>query len=432
MKKYMSKLKYLLVVIPLVLLMVGLLGSPYKAMADSNTLATLCMLADVSQSDIDSKKAERDRARSEAAGYESQASELRTEKGNLQGELEELNGLSEEQREQYEQISHELAEALIAKADALDTYIESQNRLEETRLRFSTRISVMFEYQNKSTLEVLLESDSIAGFFTNMELIALIADSDNQAVDEMQIALDDAELQADLALQEAEDMQEIANEKSAQLVELEERIGVTEAALEDVTTKISTLEQKEAELNAYANTLDSEIKDLQDKLYAQQQKQQQASSSSSSSSGSSSGTTRSSGGGGLQWPTWCTTITSYYGNREHPVYHTIRFHSGIDIGAWYGDSVMAAKGGTVIVCETPVAGQDTGGSGYGNYVVIDHGNGLSTLYGHMRNVYVSNGQTVSAAQSIGEVGSTGTSSGPHLHFEVRVNGSTVDPLGYLP
>ena len=88
MKKYMSKLKYLLVVIPLVLLMVGLLGSPYKAMADSNTVATLCMLADVSQSDIDNKKAERDRARSEAAGYESQASELRTEKGNLQGSQE--------------------------------------------------------------------------------------------------------------------------------------------------------------------------------------------------------------------------------------------------------------------------------------------------------------------------------------------------------
>lgn len=437
-KRIISKAKYLLLILPVALILAGLFSSPYKVFADTKVDQFLVRFQMVTDEDIEQKKKERDDAKASAAEYEATANALRGEQSELQVELDELEGLSEEQKAQYEEISHQLAAALIAKSEALDTYIESQNNLEETRLRFSTRVSVMFEYQNKSTLEVLLESDSIAGFFTNMELISLIADSDSQAVDMMQIALDDAELQADVALQEAEDMQATADEMAAALEELESRIGVTTEALDDVNFKISEAEQKEIELNNYAATLDSEIAELQNQLYAEQLAKQQAQQQSSSGNGggNSGSTTQtsssSSGGSGMQWPTWCTTITSYYGYREHPVYHTTKFHSGIDIGAWYGDSVMAAKGGTVIVVETPVPGQDTGGSGYGNYVIIDHGNGISTLYGHMRNVYVTNGQYVSQGECIGEVGSTGTSSGPHLHFEVREYGTAVDPLGYLP
>ena len=92
---------------------------------------------------------------------------------------------------------------------------------------------------------------------------------------------------------------------------------------------------------------------------------------------------------------------------------------------------MAAASGTVIIVSTPCPGCNYGGSGYGNYVVIDHGDGLSTLYGHMTDVYVSNGSYVNAGDSIGTVGSTGTSTGAHLHFEVRVNGTTVSPRDYL-
>ena len=93
---------------------------------------------------------------------------------------------------------------------------------------------------------------------------------------------------------------------------------------------------------------------------------------------------------------------------------------------------MAAASGTVIYVETPVPGQNWGGSGYGNYFIIDHGNGVSTLYAHCTNVYVSNGQSVSAGEAVGTVGSTGGSTGSHLHFEVRINGNRVDPLSVLP
>ncbi|HEY3374689.1 MAG TPA: peptidoglycan DD-metalloendopeptidase family protein [Candidatus Aquicultor sp.] len=127
-------------------------------------------------------------------------------------------------------------------------------------------------------------------------------------------------------------------------------------------------------------------------------------------------------GGGLMWPV-SAPITSGFGWRMHPVLGYARFHSGVDLGAPYGTTVGAAQGGTVIM-----AGWY---GGYGNAVIIDHGGGISTLYGHNSSLLVGVGQVVAKGQGIAISGSTGLSTGPHVHFEVRQNGNPVDPLGYL-
>ena len=372
---------------------------------------------EVTKKDIEDAKKKRDDAKNQAKAAAEKISQLEDQRDDLQGELAKLNAASEEQRAQYEIIYGQLQAALEEKAKALDEFIEAQENLEYQQQLFTDRITIMFEYQNKSTLEVLLESDSIAGFFTNMELITLIADSDAQAIDMLQIALDDAELQAQIKLQYAEDMQAIADEKKKQLDELEALIGTTEATLDDVNTSLDEWEAKEDELEEYAASLDKKVKELQDK-YAKEHPAR--------------GGSKTTGGVAFSWPTYCTSITSYFGNRVHPVYGTTKFHSGIDIGAGYGDKIMAAASGTVIYVTEPYEGCNKGGSGYGNYCIIDHGNGYSTLYGHARDIYVSEGQWVNAGQSIGEVGSTGTSTGAHLHFEVRLNGDRKNPLNYLP
>lgn len=116
-------------------------------------------------------------------------------------------------------------------------------------------------------------------------------------------------------------------------------------------------------------------------------------------------------------------ITSNFGWRVHPILGTERFHSGTDFGADHGTPILAAAPGTVIVADWY--------GGYGNAVVIDHGGGITTLYGHCSELYVSEGQTVVAGQAIAAIGSTGLSTGPHLHFEVRENGDPVDPMTYL-
>jgi murein DD-endopeptidase MepM/ murein hydrolase activator NlpD len=129
-------------------------------------------------------------------------------------------------------------------------------------------------------------------------------------------------------------------------------------------------------------------------------------------------------GGTFSWP--CpssTTISSEYGNRMHPVLGVYKFHNGIDIAASTGSAIVAAYKGTVV------------GAGYnssmGNYVMIDHGDGLYTIYMHASALYVSTGQNVAKGDTIAAVGSTGRSTGPHLHFGVRLNGSYVNPHSYV-
>ena len=128
------------------------------------------------------------------------------------------------------------------------------------------------------------------------------------------------------------------------------------------------------------------------------------------------------GTGQLMFPSEAE-MTSDFGWRIHPLLGSLRFHSGIDFGASYGSTIRAADSGTVIL-----AGWY---GGYGNAVVIDHGGGISTLYGHTSKLYVSEGQSVQIGDAIAAVGSTGLSTGPHLHFEVRKDGEPVDPIAYL-
>lgn len=126
---------------------------------------------------------------------------------------------------------------------------------------------------------------------------------------------------------------------------------------------------------------------------------------------------------GFQWPL-SAPITSGYGYRVHPIHGTRRLHKGIDLAASSGSAIAASKGGTVISAGWL--------GGYGNAVVISHGNGLTTLYGHQSKIAVTVGQSVGRGEVIGYVGSTGQSTGPHLHFEIRSNGAPVNPRPYLP
>ena len=126
---------------------------------------------------------------------------------------------------------------------------------------------------------------------------------------------------------------------------------------------------------------------------------------------------------GFIWPI-NTSVTSEFGYRVHPIFGTRRLHAGIDLGAGSGTKILATKGGTVIS-----AGPY---GGYGNAVVIAHGDGLSSLYAHQSKIAVSAGESVDRGEVIGYVGSTGQSTGPHLHFEIRESGEPVNPRRYLP
>jgi len=387
-----------------------------------------------SESIADAKK-KKEEAQTQIDAAQAKVDALSGEANQLSADLTYLNQLSADQKAQYEQIAGELEAALVAKQAALDLYLSSEATLDSKRLEYSNRMSIMFEYQNKSTLEILLESDSLAGFFTNLELISLIGDSDQQIVDELQAAMDDAELKSAYAKKESEDMQAVADAKQAELDELETRIGTTATALEEKQDALSEWQQKEDALEATSNDLDAEIAALQAELA----KKQAAAAAAAAAAAKAKGTKAVSNvkatappQGSMTWPyPGDYTIYSGFGMRMHPIYHINKMHTGVDLGGSYGNPIVAAADGTVIIASAPVAGQNTGGSNYGNYIVIDHGGGVSTLYGHCKDLYVSVGDTVTAGQKISACGSTGTSTGAHLHFEVRINGSRVDPADYI-
>ncbi len=176
--------------------------------------------------------------------------------------------------------------------------------------------------------------------------------------------------------------------------------------------KLVALDTLSAQEQAEASEMDA-LKVSSASLGDQIRAAQAAAAARAASSGS---TTTPSSSGGFIWPA-SGPVTSPFGWRWG------RMHEGIDIGASYGSPIRAAASGTVIYCGAE--------SGYGNLTVIDHGGGIATAYGHQSSIAVSCGQQVSQGQVIGYVGSTGHSTGPHLHFEVRINGAPVDPLGYL-
>ena len=205
--------------------------------------------------------------------------------------------------------------------------------------------------------------------------------------------------------------------------QLEKDKAEAEVLVTDAQAKRAKLEDKESEQQVL---LDQAIydRDTSERMYeeimaASQEVANMIRRSHMSSAGYSGAPA---GAGGMIWPI-SGPITSEFGWRTHPIFGTARFHSGLDIGGDYGMPIYAAASGTVIY-----AGWI---SGYGNAVIIDHGGGVTTLYGHNDSLNVSEGENVAQGQVIAMCGSTGNSTGPHCHFEVRENGEPVSPYGYL-
>ena len=454
-----------------------------------------------SEEDLEERRRERDDAIARAQAAASRVSELRDQMDAVTGEIEELQALETERQGEYQLLESQYAAACLAKAQALDEYVLAQENLAATQQMFQERLSVMFEFQNKSYLEVLLESDSLAGFFTNIELISLIGDADKQAVESMENALSEAQLATDYALAQAELAEQAANDKLAEIEELEDEIGIRNSTFAELTAELANAQAAQGQFNAQAAELSGQIETMQNEIYAQynisaaedaaptvvddptdvhvdsnsgteQTTTEETTAPSETEATTTEETTLQSdtvppeGGdteetafeieqaatatptpvpvittapatsttGQLQWPTWSRSVGSEFGYRIHPIYGDQRFHNGIDIENGFGDTICAAASGTVSYVEYPCPNSNTGGSGYGNYLIIDHGNGLCTLYAHCQSITVNSGDYVSCGQAIGTVGSTGGSTGAHLHFEVRSGGpwgTPVDPRAYL-
>lgn len=396
--------------------------------------------------------------------------QLAESRNQLSGELEWLNQRSEEQKQLVEEKTAQLQAALQAMDEAITAYAEAEAVLERKIVQYNQRLQVMFDHQSKSLFSVFLESKNLHGFFTTLQLMSIIADTDEQMLDDLEIARDDAQLKEELAKQQMIDMEAVVIQVEDELDQIRLDVSVRADDLQEVNHQLSEQEAAEDALAELSEQIGSEIFALQQKLAAERaaaatraaqataaaQATRAAEAAAAEATRAAEAAAAEAAGReseapantpedpaeqpagnvpnaqGWVWPVPSSqSISSYYGNRRHPIYGSVRFHAGIDISAAYGQPVVASRPGTVLILVNPREGSNTGGYGYGNYIVIDHGDGFSSLYAHLKNTKVSVGQEVASGQLIGTIGSTGTSTGPHLHFEIRLNGSTKNPLDYL-
>lgn len=283
------------------------------------------------------------------------------------------------------------------------------------------RVRAIYMHGQLNYLEVILGANSFSDFANRVELLKQVIRSDYNLILEIQkqkaaIEAKKAQLEEDkrqldaLAAEAEKTRQEIAKKKAEQ-----------QKVLDAAKSNKAAAAQMEQDLNAQLASVRNLIQQrLAAAEAARQAAQQQAASDDEGGGGSDDNYVQ--GTGAMGWP--CSgPITSPFGYRTHPIFGTTIFHAGIDIGVDYGTPIHAADSGVVVYSGWI--------SGYGNAVIIDHGGGISTLYGHNQSLAVSEGQSVSKGSVIAYAGSTGNSTGPHCHFEVDVNGSPVNPMGYL-
>lgn len=322
------------------------------------------------------------------------------EKEKQQLEKERNNLLKKEQKEnqEYESLMNEIAELNEIIAELQKAIEQAEENYEKQLELFKTRLRAMYINSNETTLDMLLQSKSLTEFLEKLELISAISRYDRELIDNLLLAKQEVEYKRKIQEEQKILAQKKAEESKQRLETLVASRADLERQIEENKERIKQLEKQEQELLKKSQELNSLIASLSKRTkYVE---------------------------GQMVWPLQnTTTITSGFGRRYHPILKKYSTHTGIDIGGKYGESILAANKGTVIIA----GWQDA----YGYTVVIDHGGGITTLYGHCSKLLVKVGDEVKAGQVIAKVGSTGWSTGPHLHFEVRVNGEPQNPLNYV-
>ena len=323
------------------------------------------------------------------------------------------------------------------KQDELDT---AEARYEELNQKNKERIRTMEEEGEISYWEVLFKANSFSDLLDRLNIVEEIAASDNRRLKELSEAADQVVVAQEELLGEKDEMELAKQELDAAEAELDTKRQEADALLQELLTKADDLEALEAEFEAQEAEFLTMIAQKEEEFDEAKQREWEAymatyvppttappAGSTNNSSGTNSGTSQGgsvgSGGGGWVVPCSYTSITSPFGYRTAPTTGASTYHQGVDLDTGTGWPVVATRAGTAY----------TGyGSAAGNYVTIDHHDGFRSVYMHLSGFAVGNGTNVSAGQQIGLTGSTGVSTGDHLHFGISLNGVYVNPCSYVP
>ena len=347
-----------------------------------------------SLNDVQQKKQSID---SKIGSIAEQKQEVLNEKKKLQSDQAQVASQQSQVTKQYNATVDQIAaiDAELSKMDDAITQAEADYQHHLDLLK--KRLNVMYENSDASMIDLLLNSKDLTSFYEKVQFVSSLAQLDQQLIADVISSKNDLEYKKSQREQLKQQTVDVANQQKGRITQLK-------VSRSDLNDAIRTKDQKASELAKQLDDLEKLSQQLNDQIKQLSSKQKYI-------------------GGNMIWP--CPgnfKVVSPFGMRLHPILKVWKMHTGIDIDAKTGDPNVAANGGKVII-----AGWD---GGYGNTVVIDHGGGISTLYAHASKLLVKVGDIVKQGQIVSRVGMTGLATGPHLHFEIRVNGAPVDPLKF--
>ena len=395
------------------LMVLGLFAAAFSSMAYADSASIM--------EEINALTGEQEEIQARIGEYESQIENIDYERANVlekKAVLDEKNQLA---REEIQVIEEQIGiiDGLVAN---MQMDLEAARAEEEyQRERWLTRVRAMEEGSTLSYMEVVFDATSFSDLLTRLDLMNEIIEYDRDLEAAYTAARENVEFlefQAEVMFAENEAKKSELDTKKAQL---EADIQSANQLITDMESDIESLKELQALEEEAETALKAQIAQLAAEYEAALAAEEAAAAPQQPENSDSENVTVPEGDATLLWPSYCTIITSYYGNRLHPIYGYYRMHKGVDIGASARTAIWAPADGMVIT-----AAKD---SGYGNYVVIRHDNGYYTLCAHMDSRAVSSGQYVTQGQVIGYVGTTGVSDGYHIHYEVwDSNMNTMDPL----
>ena len=385
-----------------------------------SVIGSLGALAAGGQDQIDALEQQKSELQSQQASIQTNIDDLIAQQADVIDQKAAMDEKNELARQEIELINEQIdvyTGLIEDKAEELEKAEAAEQAQYEL---YRKRVRAMEEEGSYTYLDILFQCRSLSDVLSAIDMIGEIMDSDKRLFEEYKAARETteqvkAEYEATLA-QLGEKQETLEAEKA----ELEEQIAAAVEVINQLQDDIDAAKAEYAKAAAAEAAAQASI----NAIIAQMQAEEEAARQEAAQNNQQYTGTGSTATGTYIWPCPSSTyVTSAFGMRDHPLFGDERPHSGIDIAGSAGSEVLAADSGTVAVA--------TYSSSYGNYVTIYHSNGDYTLYAHMSSLAVSAGQSVTQGDVIGYVGSTGWTTGPHLHFEIRVNGSTVDPLSYF-
>ena len=368
----------------------------------------------------------------ELVDLRAQQAELKKQSDALKAEINQNEAETQTLIEKKADMSRQTIENLNAQIQQYSLLIaDKQSELEDSLAeeaalneQYKARLRTMEETGKISYWSILFGARSFSDLLDKIDMIQEIAKADQLMMEKLKAMSEKiAGERADLETQ-MDDLNAAKDELAVQQAELETQRAESDELLIQMAKEYESMSAEYADYEAMEDELSAQIAKSETDYFNALSREQAAAIAAAAAQKPSNGSSAAPSSSGFVFPlAYATKITDAYGYRIHPLSGTKKWHNGVDFAAGEGTAIYATKAGTVTSA--------TYNEAYGNMVTINHGDGYSSLYGHMTNYIVSVGDTVSAGQTIGYVGSTGWSTGPHLHFTIYYNGSDVNPLNYV-